>query len=207
MAEPDVGETVKRRCAGVGSLVGWGPMSESERLAPPAGEANDWCVITRLPLSLGPLADWTVMANCGAVVAFSGTVRDHAEGRSGVSLLEYEAYEEQVIPKLQAIATEARRRWPTLGRMVLVHRTGSMSVGESSVVVAVSSPHRPEAFEAARFGIDTLKSTVPIWKKEHWGTEADWGLNATPVQMVERQAQHQTGETGPAEAAKESSSL
>lgn len=173
-------------------------MSESESLAPPAGEADDWCAITRLPLSLGPFADWTVLANCGAVVAFSGTVRDHAEGRSGVSLLEYEAYEEQVTPKLHAIATEARRRWPTLGRMVLVHRIGSMSVGESSVVVAVSSPHRPEAFEAARFGIDTLKSTVPIWKKEHWGSEADWGLNATPVQVVQREAQHRMGESGPA---------
>ena len=181
-------------------------MSESESLAPPAGEADDWCAITRLPLSLGPFADWTVLANCGAVVAFSGTVRDHAEGRSGVSLLEYEAYEEQVTAKLHAIATEARRRWPTLGRMVLVHRIGSMSVGESSVVVAVSSPHRPEAFEAARFGIDTLKSTVPIWKKEHWGSEADWGLNATPVQVVQREAQHRTGESDLAGAAKELSS-
>ncbi len=181
-------------------------MSEPESLVPPAGAANDWCALTRLPLSLGALADWTVLANCGAVVAFSGTVRDHAEGRSGVSLLEYEAYEEQVTSKLQAIVDEARRRWPTLGRMVLVHRIGSMSVGESSVVVAVSAPHRPEAFEAARFGIDTLKSTVPIWKKEHWGSEADWGLNATPLQVVERVPQHRAGEPDPGIGAKEMSS-
>jgi molybdopterin synthase catalytic subunit len=70
--------------------------------------------------------------------------------------------------------------------MVLVHRIGPMTVGESSVIVVVSSPHRPEAFEAARFGIDTLKSTVPIWKKEHWGqgTDSAWGTSATPVERV-----------------------
>ncbi len=105
-------------------------------------------------------------------------------------MLEYEAYEEQVIPKLHEIIGEARRRWPTLGRMVLVHRIGPMTVGESSVIVATSSPHRPEAFGAARFGIDTLKATVPIWKKEHWGEESDWGTNATPVESV---AQHTPG--------------
>lgn len=170
-------------------------MSEPGSLVPPAGSGQDWCALTSLPLSLGPLADWTVRPDCGAVVAFSGTVRDHAEGRPGVSLLEYEAYEEQVAPKLQAIVDEARRRWPTLGRMVLVHRVGPMTVGESSVIVAVSAPHRPEAFEAARFGIDSLKSTVPIWKKEHWGEQSDWGLNATPVGVVEPVAQHRTGET------------
>lgn len=159
-------------------------MSSFETLVPPAGATNDWCALTEAPLAIGPLADWAVLPNCGAVVAFSGTVRDHAEGRPGVSLLDYEAYEEQVVPKLQAIADEARRRWPTLGRIVLIHRIGPQKVGESSVIVVASSPHRPEAFEAARYGIDTLKSTVPIWKKEHWGDEADWGLNATPVQSV-----------------------
>lgn len=168
-------------------------MSQPGSLVPPAGSAPDWCALTSFPLSLGRLADWTVRPECGAVVAFSGTVRDHAEGRPGVSLLEYEAYEEQVTPKLQAIVDEARRRWPTLGRMVLVHRVGPMTVGESSVVVAVSSPHRPEAFEAARFGIDSLKSTVPIWKKEHWGDEADWGLNATPVEVMKTESFRPTG--------------
>ena len=163
-------------------------MSTTELLVPPAEATIDWVALTELPLSIGLFADWAVLPRCGAVVAFSGTVRDHADGRSGVSLLEYEAYEEQVVPKLQAIVDEARRLWPTLGRMALVHRIGPMTVEESSVIVAVSSPHRPEAFEAARFGIDTLKSTVPIWKKEHWGDNAAWGQNSVPVERI---AQHQ----------------
>ena len=159
-------------------------MSTTALLVAPVEATNDWVALTELPLSLGLFADWAVLARCGAIVAFSGTVRDHADGRPGVSLLEYEAYEEQVVPKLQAIVDEARRLWPTLGRMALVHRIGPMSVEESSVIVAVSSPHRPEAFAAARFGIDTLKSTVPIWKKEHWGEGAAWGQNAVPVERI-----------------------
>ena len=140
-------------------------MSTTALLVAPVEATNDWVALTELPLSLGLFADWAVLARCGAIVAFSGTVRDHADGRPGVSLLEYEAYEEQVVPKLQAIVDEARRLWPTLGRMALVHRIGPMSVEESSVIVAVSSPHRPEAFAAARFGIDTLKSTVPSGRR------------------------------------------
>jgi molybdopterin synthase catalytic subunit len=163
-------------------------MATPETLAPPDGATSDWCALTEEPLTLGVFADWAVLPGCGAIVAFSGTVRDHADGRSGVSMLEYEAYEEQVAPKLAEIAAEARRRWPTLGRFVLVHRVGPMAVGESSVVVVASSPHRPEAFEAARFGIDTLKATVPIWKKEHWADGADWGLHATPVERVPQHA-------------------
>ena len=163
-------------------------MSTTALLVAPVKATNDWVALTELPLSIGLFADWAVLPRCGAIVAFSGTVRDHADGRPGVSLLEYEAYEEQVVPKLQVIVDEARRLWPTLGRMALVHRIGPMSVEESSVIVAVSSPHRPEAFAAARFGIDTLKSTVPIWKKEHWGEGeaqgAEWGQNAVPVERI-----------------------
>ena len=159
-------------------------MSTTALLVAPAEATNDWVALTEVPLTIGVFADWTVLPRCGAIVAFSGTVRDHADGRPGVSLLEYEAYEEQVVPKLQAIIDEARRLWPTLGRMALVHRIGPMAVEESSVIVAVSSPHRPEAFAAARFGIDTLKSTVPIWKKEHWGEGAEWGQSAVPVERI-----------------------
>ena len=169
-------------------------MSTTATLVLPAAAANDWVALTEHPLSIGLFADWAVQPGCGAIVAFSGTVRDHADGRPGVSLLEYEAYEEQVVPKLQDIITEARVQWPTLGRMALVHRIGPMAVEESSVIVAVSSPHRPEAFAAARFGIDTLKSTVPIWKKEHWGDAAAWGQGATPIESIGRIAQHRNGD-------------
>jgi molybdopterin synthase catalytic subunit len=114
-------------------------------------------------------------------VLFSGTVRDHAEGRSGVQHLTYEAYEEQAVPKMAEITDELRRRWPTTGAVVMLHRTGRLDLGESSVVVVVSSPHRPEAFEAARYGIDALKAGVPIWKHEVWDGGSDWGTGAQTV--------------------------
>ena len=145
-------------------------------LQAPAGE--NWIGLTDEPLPIGAIHDWAVRPDCGAVVLFSGTVRDHAEGRSDVATLTYEAYEEQATPKLVAIEQELRRRWPTLGRIALLHRLGELQLEESSVVVAVSSPHRPEAFEAARFGIDALKASVPIWKHEVWNGGADWALNA-----------------------------
>lgn len=145
-------------------------------LVPPTGD--DWLAVTPQPLPVATAYEWAVLPRCGAVVLFAGTVRDHAEGRPGVSLLEYEAYEEQVVPRLAAIAAEARARWPVLGRLALLHRTGPLGLGECSVVVAASAPHRPEAFEAARFGIDAIKATVPIWKRETWEGGSDWSLCA-----------------------------
>jgi molybdopterin synthase catalytic subunit len=142
---------------------------------------NDWLGLTDGVLPVAVAADWAVLPNCGAVVLFSGTARDHAPGRDGVEQLEYEAYEEQVVVRLAEIATRMRETWPTLGRVVLLHRIGIVPIGESSVVVVASSPHRPEAFEAARFGIDTLKATVPIWKRERWRDGESWGLEAQPI--------------------------
>ncbi|MEY2451753.1 MAG: molybdopterin synthase catalytic subunit [Acidimicrobiaceae bacterium] len=127
------------------------------------------------PLPVAPATDWVVRPDCGAVVVFSGTARDHAPGRPGVELLEYEAYEEQVEPRLCAIADEARARWPAIGRIALIHRVGVVPVGESAVVVAVSAPHRDEAFVAARFCIDAVKASVPIWKHETWSGGEAWG--------------------------------
>lgn len=148
-------------------------------------DADTWVGLTDEALPVDDAARWAVRPDCGAVVVFSGTARDHAEGRPGVSLLEYEAYTEQVVPRLEAIATEARRRWPDLGRIALLHRTGPVGVGESAVVVVVSSPHRDAAFEAARFGIDTLKATVPIWKRETWDGGSSWGLEAQHIVEAE----------------------
>jgi molybdopterin synthase catalytic subunit len=127
---------------------------------------------------------WAERPECGAVVLFTGTVRDHAEGRPGVSELEYEAYEEEVSVRLVEIAAEARRRWADLGRVAVLHRVGTLAVGETSVLIAVSAPHRAEAFEAARFCIDTLKTTVPIWKRETWEGGTDWALCSHPVDQV-----------------------
>jgi molybdopterin synthase catalytic subunit len=122
-----------------------------------------------------------VRPDCGGLVLFSGTARDHAEGRPGVQKLEYEAYDEQVVPRLTAVADEARARWPDVGRIALLHRTGPLEIGESAVVVAVSAPHRASAFEAARFCIDTLKRTAPIWKREVWAGGESWGLEAQHI--------------------------
>ncbi len=152
-------------------------------LAP--ADADTWLGLTESVLPVGVAADWAVLPNCGAVVLFSGTSRDHAPGRVGVERLEYEAYEEQVVPRLQAIADEMRQRWPDLGRIALLHRQGVVPVGESSVVVVASSPHRPPAFEAARFGIDTLKATMPIWKRETWSGGESWGLESQHIAEVE----------------------
>lgn len=123
-------------------------------------------------------AEWVVRPDCGAVVLFSGTARDHAPGRPGVEQLEYEAYEEQVEPRLRVVVDEMRARWPSVGRVVLIHRVGVVPVTESAVVVAVSAPHRDEAFVAARFGIDAIKASVPIWKHEKWDGGESWGTDA-----------------------------
>jgi molybdopterin synthase catalytic subunit len=116
------------------------------------------------------------------VACFVGTVRDHAEGHSGVESIDYEAYTDQVLVRFEAIATAARERWADLGAVVLWHRLGRIALGEASVVVVVSSPHRAEAFEACRYLIDTLKQTSPIWKHETWEGGTDWSLTARPVE-------------------------
>ena len=146
---------------------------------------DDWIGLSGAPLPTDGAAAWVVRAECGAVVVFVGTVRDHAEGRPGVVSLDYEAYAEQAEPRMAAVAAEARARFAGVGRIVLLHRTGPLAVTDAAVVVAVSAPHRDEAFDAARFCIDTVKATVPIWKKESWAGGEDWGTDATPVVQAE----------------------
>jgi len=109
----------------------------------------------------------------GAVVVFTGVVRNHSPGKTDVSHLEYEAYGDHVVGKIEEIVAEARRRWDIL-HVVVEHRTGTVALGGVSVVVAVSAAHRDMAFEAARHLIDELKHRAPIWKKEHWPGGADW---------------------------------
>ena len=156
------------------------------RLVPPT--TDDWVGLTAEALPVGRAVAWAERPECGAVVLFTGTVRDHAEGRPGVSSLEYEAYEEEVCPRLTSIVAEARTRWPMLGRVALLHRVGLLGVGDTAVLVVVSAPHRAEAFEAARFGIDTLKEAVPIWKKETWDGGSDWAACNHPVDEVHEAA-------------------
>jgi molybdopterin synthase catalytic subunit len=142
---------------------------------------NNWLGLTAQELPIGAAYEWAVRPDCGAVVLFSGTIRNHAEGREGVQHLTYEAYEEQAVVRFAAISAELRVRWPDVGRVVLLHRIGELQIGESSVIAIVSSPHRPDAFEAARFAIDALKETAPIWKHEVWADGADWGTGAHDI--------------------------
>jgi molybdopterin synthase catalytic subunit len=104
--------------------------------------------------------------HCGAVVTFLGTVRDLTGERVTVAL-DYEAYPGMAEKKLAEIEADTRARWP-VGDIALVHRLGRLEVGEVSVAVAVSCPHRADAFAACRHAIDRLKELVPIWKREHW---------------------------------------
>lgn len=139
-------------------------------------DTAEWIGLTTDPLPLDRVGEWAVLPECGAVVVFAGTVRDFADGRPGVTSLEYEAYVEQVEPRLAALADDARTRWPMIGRIALLHRIGRLELGDTAVLVAVSTPHRPEAFDAVRWCIDTLKADVPIWKKETWADgHEDWG--------------------------------
>lgn len=122
--------------------------------------------ITRETIDYTALTESVRSNQSGAVVLFLGTVRDLTEGRETVAL-DYETYPEMAHVKLNELEAETHRRWP-VERIGIVHRVGHLEVGEISVAVAVSSPHRQDAFEAGRYLIDTLKETVPIWKKEHW---------------------------------------
>lgn len=142
---------------------------------------EDWLGLYPEALPVDEAMRWATLANCGATVAFTGSVRDHSEGRPGVTALTYEAWQERVEPVMQAVAAEARSRWPELGRVVVLHRTGELGVGEAAVLVVASAPHRDEAFEAARYLIDETKARAPIWKKETWSGGEDWSDQCTVV--------------------------
>jgi molybdopterin synthase catalytic subunit len=128
--------------------------------------------LTREPIAVDRLAARLVAPDCGAVVTFTGTVRDHHQGRR-VRGLSYDAYEAMALPLLEEIAAGARERY-ALSRVVVVHRLGDMAVGEASVFLGVASPHREESFAACRFLIDAIKAQVPIWKKEYYDDGSAW---------------------------------
>ncbi|HVE95333.1 MAG TPA: molybdenum cofactor biosynthesis protein MoaE [Acidimicrobiales bacterium] len=139
---------------------------------------RDWVGLYGAPLPFAEAVSWATLPSCGALVTFLGTVRDHADGRANVERLTYEAYEEVATARMKNVASEMRRRWPVIGRLALLHRTGELIVGDIAVAIVVSTPHRPEAFAATQYGIDALKASVPIWKQEHWAGGVDWGVGA-----------------------------
>ncbi len=121
--------------------------------------------LTREAIDFHALTESVRSPHCGAVVLFLGTVRD-LTGDQVTVFLEYETYAPMAEKKLAEIEREAREKWP-IGDIAIVHRLGRLEVGEVSVAVAVSCPHRAQAFDACRYVIDTLKELVPIWKKEN----------------------------------------
>ncbi|HVQ74347.1 MAG TPA: molybdenum cofactor biosynthesis protein MoaE [Candidatus Binatia bacterium] len=151
-------------------------------LFPPVsgGAASDVVAITTAPLVERALVEAVEDPGAGAMALFSGVVRDRTGARR-VKFLEYEAHEPMAEAKMCEIAAEVRRRWPDVKRVAIAHRIGRLEIGESSVLIAVSSPHRRQAFEACQFAIDTLKQTVPIWKKEYFEDGEVWvGLQCHP---------------------------
>jgi len=114
----------------------------------------------------------------GAIVTFDGFVRNHSHNRETL-YLDYEAYESMAITKMEEIGAEIHAQFP-VHRVAIIHRLGRLQIGETSVFIAVSSPHRPAAFDACRYAIDTLKRTVPIWKKEYFVDGAVWADGELP---------------------------
>ena len=122
--------------------------------------------LTNNPIDFAALTESVRSSAAGAVVLFLGTVREMTDGRQTLAL-DYEAFPQMAKAKLDELLVEARGKWPIV-HAVIAHRLGRLELGDVSVAVAVSTPHRQQAFEAGRYLIDRLKEVVPIWKKENW---------------------------------------
>jgi molybdopterin synthase catalytic subunit len=133
--------------------------------------------LTEAPLDACEALRAVADPSAGASVLFAGTVRDHSDA-GAVSGLDYEAWDERAIALMEAIGGELFDRWP-VRKVALLHRTGHLDLGEVSVLVCCTAPHRAEAFEAARHGIERIKHEVPIWKKESLASgEAQWVMGS-----------------------------
>jgi molybdopterin synthase catalytic subunit len=129
--------------------------------------------VTEEPLSADAIARAVIVPEAGGVTVFLGVVRNHTAGRRVVAL-EYEAHVPMAEAKLKEIGEAIYGRWPGVRQVAIVHRIGRLLVGESSVAIAVSAAHRQDAFEACQYAIDTLKRTVPIWKRELFEDGSAW---------------------------------
>lgn len=139
---------------------------------------EDLFQLVREPIDSLALVERVKSPSDGAVVAFDGFVRNHSGGRATL-YLEYEAYESMALAKMRQIGAQIRSKFP-IHRIAMVHRLGRLEIGETSVLIAASSAHRRAAFEACQFAIDTLKKSVPIWKKEFFADGAVWADGETP---------------------------
>lgn len=162
------------------------PVSSGDEIAflPPVSGGQQTAVdpdvfrLIRQKIDSAEIAEYVKAPEDGAVVLFDGIVRNNSRGRRTL-YLEYEAYEPMALAKIRELGAQIREKFP-IHRLAIVHRLGRLEIGESSVVIAVSSPHRATAFDACRFAIDTLKRSVPIWKKEYFSDGAVWADGEVP---------------------------
>lgn len=144
---------------------------------PPVSGGASLCTLSEQPLDVGAVVARVSGPGMGGIVTFLGAVRDRARGRE-IRHLEYESYPEMAEREMERIASQAAERWPGV-RVAIAHRAGHLEIGDLAVVVVAAAPHRAEAFEACRFAIDTLKETVPIWKKEV-ATDGEYWVDDRP---------------------------
>ncbi len=154
-------------------------------LIPPVSGGLDRYEVTEERLSLDALASAMRQTTSGAIASFVGVVREFSRGRQ-VLYLEYDAYPEMALAAMRAIGEEIRGRWP-IDQVAIVHRIGRLQIGETSVAIVVSSPHRREALQACAHAIERVKEIVPIWKKEVWTDGQEW-IGSTVDEYQQRQA-------------------
>lgn len=139
---------------------------------PVSGGNHDFFELTTEPIDVGSVARRVVLPECGAVVSLDGFTREWTKGRR-TKYLVYEAYDSMAVSEMQRLGVEAHQRFD-IAHIGIVHRTGRLEIGETSVVISVSAPHRKAAFEACEWAIRELKRTVPIWKKEVYEDGEAW---------------------------------
>jgi molybdopterin synthase catalytic subunit len=144
-------------------------------------QPTQWVLVTPEALAPEVLSQWATRPECGAVVTFSGTARTTSTTQNEIVELEYETDVALAESRVQRVVDSARERWPEVVAIAIHHRVGTVAVREPAVVVAVSSPHRREAFEAATFCIDAVKRTVPMWKREVWIGGSTWSEEAQDI--------------------------
>ena len=128
--------------------------------------------IAKEPINIQSIIDKVVQRDAGAITTFIGTVRELTNGKKTLFLI-YEAYEPMAVKKLEQIGAEIDERWPGT-KVAITHRVGRLEITDIAVVIAVSTPHRADAYEANRYAIERIKEIVPIWKKEHWEDGEEW---------------------------------
>ena len=144
-------------------------------------ESLEWVAVSAQRLHPDELSDWVTRPDCGAVVTFCGTARTTSTLPHEIIELEYDTDVGLAESRIRRVSAAARERWPVVRAIAIHHRIGAVPVREPAVVVAVSSPHRREAFEAAQFCIDAVKRTVPMWKREVWQDGSAWSQEAQDI--------------------------